>query len=547
MAERLNLGFQYPLGADELLANEFETSGNIWYVDSQTGGTIADGYDGKSKNEPLESLQELNANASPTAGDVVVLLSGHVETLAANLSLTTRLYIYGEGRNAGLPAVTVAASADYNFASSAAGTIIRNVLWDDLDDDPGTPFAGPTLQWSGPGSRIQDCYFRTNSYTTSYCSLLIAASGVTVEDCTFVNSGASLATRGQTALEMASNFDDVRILGCYFDGGAYGWADSTGGVILGGTGSASNRLQLVDLTLVNTHLLVQHDDTNYVLAGYTSTDSSRITAPVKSRLNQGFGYETGPYELTCNEFETSGSIWYISSQTGGTIAGGATGRTKNDPLESLSELHTAASTAAGDTVVLLEDHVETLAAGLDLAEQWFIYGAGISSGKPSPQIDHGTSGYGLSLSANGTVCKNVYDLDGGGSGGYTLTSGTHVQLEDWYVECDNQKTFGMSVQGNYSWLKNCTFVSTGTSKATSGQNAMLGHQADYGRYEGCIYDGGAYGWQDDYGPSWASATTVGIYLVGCSFLRGTHAYFKSDDTYVVAGNTKTGGAMFRFS
>jgi len=168
------------------------TTGDVWYVGSTvTGASNAAGF-GKSPASPFATMDYANGVAA--SGDVVLVMSGHVETVsaAAGLDLDTANVMWiGLGWGSARPKIdfTTATTADVDF--DAANITMRNFVFE-------ASFADivAALDINAANIRIQDCDF--TSPTTDENALIwilgatsTTSNGLRVERCKFYGKDAA--------------------------------------------------------------------------------------------------------------------------------------------------------------------------------------------------------------------------------------------------------------------------------------------------------------------------------------------------------------------
>ena len=97
-------------GGSTDIAVDFETTGDIYWVDSASGD---DANAGTNRNEPKATLGSAITAATANNGDMIIIESGHTETLASSLQITKAgIRIYGLGSGSNKPSFTVDAAVD---------------------------------------------------------------------------------------------------------------------------------------------------------------------------------------------------------------------------------------------------------------------------------------------------------------------------------------------------------------------------------------------------------------------------------------------------
>lgn len=227
------------LGDRLALESPLIISGNVWYVLYSTGVDAASPA-GRERLKPLKTLAQAVTNAA--AGDIIVLLAGHAETLTAAQSLAKALTIIGEGTAGAASTATFTrnAAAASLFTCSIAGVEIRNVTFAASSQSTAT---ARIVVSAGP-CRFSGCYFQGNANDIgSWVSL--TAGSVRFDGCTFVST--SITTPPEEAIGSATAISDVEITDCVFDGGTVGFAN---GYAIENITNAITRLRMEGVSLL---------------------------------------------------------------------------------------------------------------------------------------------------------------------------------------------------------------------------------------------------------------------------------------------------------
>lgn len=211
-------GLGESLGGDPLAGQRpIYASGNVWWVNSATG-TDAGGTAGQDQQKPLATIVQANTNASD--GDVIVLQSGHTETLTVALSLKG-LTVVGIGTTSGKPAaqikINAAASTALQFATT--GGQIHNVYFPASVQVNTT--ANGKLRLTTTGCAVYGCYFEASA-NDQLPQLSLDATG-RIDGCTFVSTATSTASRPLKGLGSTGALADLIVVDCIFDDGSVGF------------------------------------------------------------------------------------------------------------------------------------------------------------------------------------------------------------------------------------------------------------------------------------------------------------------------------------
>jgi hypothetical protein len=247
------------------------TSGDIYYVSSVLGD---DANSGKSDKDPKATFS--SAYAASSAGDMMVLMTNHAETLTAAITISKRLTIVGCGQLSGLPTVkfTNNQAAGQLFTITTTGVEFRSI-WFEEDAQANSAVKISTNQ---ARTYFEDCYFQIDGNSNAACvQVNTGASDSCFRNCTFVST--SLAQDDPTnndppttAVEITAVMNGMRLQGCVFDGGQVGFSDYA----LKGTAGAITNFRALDISLLRgADIAVTSSSTGYIHVT-TSTGSTRV-------------------------------------------------------------------------------------------------------------------------------------------------------------------------------------------------------------------------------------------------------------------------------
>lgn len=196
---------------------------NVLYVNSATGSNGA--TRGRDRSKPLATLKYA-AETLGAPGNIIVLMPGHTETLAADLTIDdAHTVIVGAGTGDLRPRLIV--PIDYTVAITVTGVSLRNVR---VANATGTATAGVVTLTEGTNTLISGCYFDftvANSHAGSGVCLLASLGLPThlrVTNTQFVANGATSSITPTPAIYAATGaLAMVELNGVTFDGGQYGW------------------------------------------------------------------------------------------------------------------------------------------------------------------------------------------------------------------------------------------------------------------------------------------------------------------------------------
>lgn len=240
------------LGGDSLVSQKpLWVGGNTWWVNSATG-TDAGGTAGQDREKPLATLGQALTNSAN--GDVIVLQSGHSETLTAALNVGIKTVV-GVGTTGGKPAAQLkinAANATLLNMSGSGGQL-RNIYFPAAVQSDSSA-TGKVQIPASTNVLIYGCYFESGANDQmDAVQAIVASNNLRIENCTFVSTATSTATRPTKGLSLTGAITDVSIIGCIFDDGTVGYsgkaADLSGGTITRLSAYNNSLLHGADITI----------------------------------------------------------------------------------------------------------------------------------------------------------------------------------------------------------------------------------------------------------------------------------------------------------
>lgn len=205
---------------DTLVTNSpIYTTNRIHYVHSGTGVDSA-GY-GETKTKPYATLAYAVASGSPAlaGGDIVVLLDGHEEEVAATIAIAQGILVVGCGETDGLPTVvfTNGGVTSYVFSLTAAEVELRNIRFDAFESAQ----SDNQVNVAAADCRIIGCYFEADGNNTAASLQIQNSLTTTVKNCTFVS--AATAANSLPTVGLACGIGMLFLENCVFDNGTYGY------------------------------------------------------------------------------------------------------------------------------------------------------------------------------------------------------------------------------------------------------------------------------------------------------------------------------------
>lgn len=219
-----------PNGAGQLLGDQLATGknlitrgdGKVYYV----GPTNASDA-GNTGEDPLRPFATVGqAVTTAIDNDIIILMDGLVAAFAGNLAMVEGLIFAAGGQSAGKPTVTWGLSAG-GISIQAGGDDIefRNIKF--IASTAAN--AAPRIIVQSPNCLFRGCYFEMNNNDgAGVVRIDTGAHRCRFENCTFVSTATSVATRPTSAIVLNSGASITRldIIDCTFDAGAFGFDNS---------------------------------------------------------------------------------------------------------------------------------------------------------------------------------------------------------------------------------------------------------------------------------------------------------------------------------
>lgn len=234
-------GYGQSLGDRLVTSRPVMTSYITYFVSSTSGSDSNDGLD------PDTAFATLAHAISVAAGNttVIVLMSGHTETLTATLTPTAGTIIVGAGSSGGKPTVKLKmnAAATIMFTCSNSGVQIRNI-WFQSNQQTNS---SSRVKFTGINGRVIGCYFECAATDTgASLEFGTGGSGGTVKDTTFISTATVTSALPAAGLTVTAALTDISIDNVTFNEGSVGF----NGVALSCSATVT-RLRAEDLAFVN--------------------------------------------------------------------------------------------------------------------------------------------------------------------------------------------------------------------------------------------------------------------------------------------------------
>ena len=199
-------------GADLAVLERVNASGLIYFIGNAVAGA-ADANSGLDRGKPL--LTSAGAYAKIAAGDTLVYLASHNETIAASVTLgKAGISLVGEGSGDTVPRLTCGGTVAM-FDITAAGVLLDNLLF------PASS-AVPTarVRVGAAGAIMNALQFQCGANDTARAlSFVTGASDAFLYNSTFT----SVAATAATGIEVVNAFAGLTMDRVTFDGGSFEW------------------------------------------------------------------------------------------------------------------------------------------------------------------------------------------------------------------------------------------------------------------------------------------------------------------------------------
>lgn len=210
----------YPNGAggttgDQIAVNSpliLGTTGHIWYVYSVTGSDAVSPR-GREREKPLATLNQAFTNAA--AGDVIILMENHAETISSTITINKALTIVSEGSGTSRARLTSAVAAGAMLSLSSTGTSLNNIYF-----PASTAATSARAVFAGSGIVSDNCYFECGANDTNAALVLqSSANSCQVTNAYFLATGSQPATAISIAAVSGLFMENIAL-----DGGSFGFS-----------------------------------------------------------------------------------------------------------------------------------------------------------------------------------------------------------------------------------------------------------------------------------------------------------------------------------
>ena len=217
-------------------------TGHIWYVSSSLG-TDAASPAGREREKPLKTTQQAVTNAA--AGDVVIYLPNHAETISVAVAVNKALTLVSEGTGSSRAKLTCG-GAIAMLTLSVTGTSLNNIYF-----PASTVVPTGRVDVTASGVVSDNCYFECGANDTGFTyRFSAAASSCQLTNATFVATGAQPGT----AITCPSAISGLFMENVTMDGGSFGFSNFSflaAGVLTAIYANKMNQLNNADVSLAN--------------------------------------------------------------------------------------------------------------------------------------------------------------------------------------------------------------------------------------------------------------------------------------------------------
>ncbi len=259
----------------------------------------------------------------------------------------------------------------------------------------------------------------------------------------------------------------------------------------------------------------------------------------------GIGAPVGDSLVTCSPLTTSGSVWYVDSETGVDNASPA-GRNREKPLATLQQAITNAS--AGDIISCLAGHTQSVSSAINISKTLTIVGEGSVAGVPAVSFSGTGAAVVFSVGAVSCEIRNImFAASTGGSAQPRIdVVSVDCLVDGCYFECsalDNNAAIRIVSGAHGTRIRNTTILSTSISSASQPATGILITGAvDDLALEGVVLDAGTVGFSNFYALDGNGAAVTRLVGQDISLLRGADIRLDPATTGRLNIQTATGGS-----
>lgn len=200
-------------GGDNFLSKPLVVTGSVWWVSSITGSNANAG----TQELPFATLAQAITSSTTNNGDVIILLSGHTETITSAISVSKAVAIYGVGSGSSAPNFIVNGNVDC-IQMSAANSELNNIYF-----PAGTAANTSRVKIDAANVKVKGCTFLCGTNDTN--TVLITLNGLyaRVDSCSMTITASGPASG---VLVQSASAAGVRISNSTFNGSAsFNWTN----------------------------------------------------------------------------------------------------------------------------------------------------------------------------------------------------------------------------------------------------------------------------------------------------------------------------------
>lgn len=207
-------------GSEFATVSPLHSSGDVWYVYSVTGADAASPR-GKERIRPLATLAQAHTNAA--AGDIIVCLSGHTETLTAAQTFNKAgLLVIGEGSGSSRPRFTRFGNV-VMFDVTAAGVVFDNLYF---PASVTTSSASARMRFAAAGDQCRNCYFECSTLDDGpSIETVTGAQDIRIADTTIISTATSISDQPDSCIKVTNALSRLDLDTVVMNGGSSGWAN----------------------------------------------------------------------------------------------------------------------------------------------------------------------------------------------------------------------------------------------------------------------------------------------------------------------------------
>lgn len=218
---------QWPSGIGQTLGDSLVTgrplvSSYTAYFVNSVGGDDTNNT-GLDANNPFATLSKaVSAAATATVTPIIVLMSGHTETMTSTVTPSVGTIIVGGGASGGLPTVKLKMNASNTImlTCSAAGVQVRNVWFQSNVQASNVA----RVKFTGINGFISGCYFECGQLDNAAgLEFGTGGSGGISQSCTFISTAALTTGKPTSGLLVSAALTDIAVLAGSFSDGVFGF------------------------------------------------------------------------------------------------------------------------------------------------------------------------------------------------------------------------------------------------------------------------------------------------------------------------------------